>query len=160
MGIDWEEILGAEGEDMADAYDDATESDSDDYYNADRAPAEEPYDDDYDDVDWAYDALYNEFCGAQMVICQQLKDLKKLLAALKEHNIVIPEGIEERYQNHSTYELYDEYDPSKKYEVEEETKEQVRKAWKALEEAEKSAEVPVIEFGDEEPSDEDLEPFT
>ena len=49
MVIDWEEILDAEGEDMAEAYDDAIPQDEaepapDGYYNTDCEPEEEPDD--------------------------------------------------------------------------------------------------------------------
>lgn len=166
MGIDWEEILDAEGEDMAEAYDDAIPQDEaepapDGYYNTDREP--DDCEDDLaipEDYDGLLELFYQSeeyskeiagnFESAQMVMSQQLKDLKKLLVTLKEHNIEIPEGIEDRYRKLPTYGLYGSY---KNFEVEEETKDRIRK------EAVKADIIPAQELGDDDMSEEDLELF-
>lgn len=227
MGIDWEEILGAEGEDMADAYVDAmpddgpTTAEMDAYIEAAEAEDEaryraeglkQLYDDERTPKD--YDGLLNEYydtleemdaleeqhaweiVAEHQVICQELKDLKKLFAVLRMHHINIPEDIEKRYRNHSIYELMNSINFKVEEEVknlaweiqkegkedkedkedellsrhgfsdedmyrdvlEEEIKRLEKEIKKQTEEAEK-VEVPVLEFGDEEPSDEDWVPF-
>ena len=142
MGIDWEELLGAEGEDMAYAYDDMVQDLDDDdnnpsldcYYSA---PVLDDGDNEVLDEDFPFlpdtyeglckwyhrreddiQSLYGSLYQKNLILYQHLKDLRKLMASLKEHGIEIPDGIEERYQTLPAYGLCGEGDKYADFEVE------------------------------------------
>lgn len=109
MGIDWEEILDAEGADMADVYNDSIPEEPYEYDTSEEE--EDPYDDPNDD-----DELYVEY---EVLTHDQLVDkcvdfenlisvmqdtfdsaiqyIKTLMDLLREHGIQVPEDMEERY---------------------------------------------------------------
>lgn len=67
-----------------------------------------------DRLDQSSKRLYQK----DLILCQHLKDLRTLMASLKEHGIEIPDGIEERYQTLPAYGLCGEGDKYADFEVE------------------------------------------
>ena len=131
MGIDWEEILGAEGADMADAYNDSLPEEpyeSKAVYNHDFLEEEdEPFDDPLDEPeDGPYamtrDELIDEclYCYDYMHTLRynidlERRDIRKLMDLLGEHGIQIPEDIEKNWipKDDDTVELVLAEEPAK-----------------------------------------------
>ena len=118
MGIDWEEILDAEGADMADAYDalvsDAFDREEDLYeeefqdvedFDGDDSDPSFP-DDEEEQLPFAGMESFDEEipnAGSYMeTINQQQKDIRKLIILLLENDIPIPGDIIDKYIKQSS----------------------------------------------------------
>lgn len=131
MGIDWEEILDAEGSDMAEAYNNSLPEEpyeSKAVYNHDFLEEEdEPFDDPLDEPeDGPYamtrDELIDEclYCYDYMHTLRynidlERRDIRKLMDLLGEHGIQIPEDIEKNWipKDDDTVELVLAEEPAK-----------------------------------------------
>lgn len=112
MGIDWEEILGAEGADMADAYNDSIPEEPYERDTLEEDPYDDPNDDlnDDDELHAEYEALTHEQLVDKCINfewvagdLQQMFDsakqyIKTLMDLLEEHGIQVPEEVKERYK--------------------------------------------------------------
>lgn len=115
MEIDWEEILGAEGADMADVYNDSIPEEpyeeTEPYDRDALEEEEEPYDDPnaYDEQYAEYEAMTHDQLvqkcialewtagGLQDISDSRMQDIKTLMDLLEEHGIQVPEDVEKRY---------------------------------------------------------------